>query len=60
MIENNQRKTGFLYQFNGSEERAPRESWHRTLAGAQRAQADNGGRGCVYRLISEDQSEKIC
>lgn len=56
-------KTGYLYQFNGSESadgiRAPRESWHRTWKGALAAKAANGHRGEIFRLTGDDSSEKV-
>ena len=49
-IEPSQRITGYLYQFNGNEHKAPIESWHRTLKGALEAQKSHGLIGSVYRL----------
>lgn len=52
-------KTGYLYQDNGSLCRAPSESWHRTFRGALKAKERNDNNGYVYKLLSDDQSERV-
>lgn len=66
-MNNISHKTGFLFQFSGGSSfesgtevfHAWKESWHRTLRGACLAREKNDGRGKIFRLISEDQSEEV-
>ena len=66
-MNNISHKTGFLFQFSGGSSfesgaevfRPCAESWHRSLRGAWLARERNDGRGKIFRLISEDQSEEV-
>lgn len=60
-------RTGYLFQAyprealltDGTYEYLPElESWHRTYRGALRAR-DQAGRGSIYKILSEDQTQKI-
>ena len=66
-MNNISHKTGFLFQLSGGSSFGSGtevfdpgvESWHRTLRGAWLAREKNDGRGKIFRLISEDQSEEV-
>lgn len=58
------RKTGFhfiacIYSADGAPRVTTRESWHRTLAGAEKARTGAGGKGRIMRCLSTDHWEVV-